>query len=283
MGLRPTQGDEKRSVSSNRSPWKLRPPLCHPDRSVPGFPTSWHSQEPRMRLSVEKGARSSSTLPRSTGNLGERSGGICSSADLSWKCSSTELSGVGRFAVSFPVLTHPLLPLSPSRPGGPPAKRQPSPEGLGWIPIMIPPAPACRGSAIGAAPILSSTILRRGETGDVVGPQGPTVSLPGSHTPSSAPAPAASSRKTTLSRRLHRGTPYATASIWYEKKIGPVLLVSPIQLLFLWFVRLKEWCSAICPLFPPRTHSRGASSIWQRKQSLTAESRRRNPPWQKYT
>jgi hypothetical protein len=50
MGLRPTQGDGKRLLSSNRSPWKRRPPLCHP----------------------------------------ERSRGICSSADLSWKCFSTE-------------------------------------------------------------------------------------------------------------------------------------------------------------------------------------------------
>jgi hypothetical protein len=46
MGLRPTQGDEKRLLSSNYSPWKRRPTLCHP----------------------------------------ERSRGICSSADLSWKC-----------------------------------------------------------------------------------------------------------------------------------------------------------------------------------------------------
>jgi hypothetical protein len=34
MGLRPTQGDEKWLLFSNRSPWKRRPPLCHPD---PGF------------------------------------------------------------------------------------------------------------------------------------------------------------------------------------------------------------------------------------------------------
>jgi hypothetical protein len=58
--------------------------ICHLDRSVPGFPTSWHSQQPRMRLSVEKGARSLPTPPSFTGNLGERSGepapacrGIC--------------------------------------------------------------------------------------------------------------------------------------------------------------------------------------------------------------
>jgi len=33
MGLRPTQGDEKRLLSSNRSPWKRFSPLCHPERS----------------------------------------------------------------------------------------------------------------------------------------------------------------------------------------------------------------------------------------------------------
>jgi len=39
---------------------------------------------------------------------------------------------------------------SPSRPGGPTAKRQPSPEGLGW-------SPHHHLSAVGAAPMLSST------------------------------------------------------------------------------------------------------------------------------
>jgi hypothetical protein len=34
MGLRPTQGDEKRLLFSNYSHWKDRPPLCHLDRSV---------------------------------------------------------------------------------------------------------------------------------------------------------------------------------------------------------------------------------------------------------
>jgi hypothetical protein len=33
MGLRPTQGDEKRLLFSNYCPWKHRPPLCHLDRS----------------------------------------------------------------------------------------------------------------------------------------------------------------------------------------------------------------------------------------------------------
>ena len=50
MVLRPAQGHEKRPLSGNRSSWKRRPPLCHP----------------------------------------ERSRGICSSGDLSWECFSAE-------------------------------------------------------------------------------------------------------------------------------------------------------------------------------------------------
>ena len=34
MGLWPTQGDEKRLLFSNYSPWKRRPTLCHLDRSA---------------------------------------------------------------------------------------------------------------------------------------------------------------------------------------------------------------------------------------------------------
>src|SRR6202041_2821678 len=34
MGLRPTQGDEKRVLLSNYCCWKRRPPLCHLDRSA---------------------------------------------------------------------------------------------------------------------------------------------------------------------------------------------------------------------------------------------------------
>jgi hypothetical protein len=37
------------------------------------------------------------------------------------------------------------------RPGGPAAKREPSPEGLGSNPEDDLPAPACRESAVGAA------------------------------------------------------------------------------------------------------------------------------------
>jgi hypothetical protein len=36
MGLRPTQGDENRPLSGNRSSWKLRPPLCHPEQLTRG-------------------------------------------------------------------------------------------------------------------------------------------------------------------------------------------------------------------------------------------------------
>ena len=57
--------------------WKDRPPLCHLDRSVPGFPTSRCWQRPRVRLSVERAACRSPTPRVSTGNPGERSGEIC--------------------------------------------------------------------------------------------------------------------------------------------------------------------------------------------------------------
>jgi hypothetical protein len=58
--FRPTQGDEKQLLSSHRSSWKRRSPLCHP----------------------------------------ERSRGICSSTDHSWECFSTERSEVEGPAVN---------------------------------------------------------------------------------------------------------------------------------------------------------------------------------------
>jgi hypothetical protein len=83
----------------------------------------------------------------------------------------------------------------PSRPGGPPAKRQPSPEGLGWNPHHdppAPPAPACRGALPwerrrrGTHLVLNH--LRRRGTGDVSALSWDVlVSLPGSHTPSLTP------------------------------------------------------------------------------------------------
>ena len=55
MGLRPTQGDEKRFRSSNHSPWKRRPLLCHPERSR-GICSSFH-QPPMLQLEDELSSR----------------------------------------------------------------------------------------------------------------------------------------------------------------------------------------------------------------------------------
>jgi hypothetical protein len=37
MGLRPTQGDEKRLRSRNHFPWNRRPFLCHPEQPTRGL------------------------------------------------------------------------------------------------------------------------------------------------------------------------------------------------------------------------------------------------------
>src|SRR5580698_8179219 len=50
--------------------WKSNPPLCHPDRSVPGFPFTLHYARPRMRPSVKKGTWIATTPPSPTGNPG---------------------------------------------------------------------------------------------------------------------------------------------------------------------------------------------------------------------
>jgi hypothetical protein len=75
-----TQGDEKPLLFSNYSLWKRHPPLCHLDRSEPGFTTSRCWQRPRVRLSAERAACRPSTPRVFTGNPGERSGEICGSA-----------------------------------------------------------------------------------------------------------------------------------------------------------------------------------------------------------
>jgi hypothetical protein len=54
IDLWPTQGDEKRLLFSNDCRWRHRPPLCHLDRSVPGFPTSHCRQRPRVRFPLRK-------------------------------------------------------------------------------------------------------------------------------------------------------------------------------------------------------------------------------------
>jgi hypothetical protein len=77
MGLRPTQGDEKRLLSSNRSPWKRRTPLCHPERTrisyyaAPEMATcAAFIEESRMKfadptkLDRKSGAAEGSAVPR---------------------------------------------------------------------------------------------------------------------------------------------------------------------------------------------------------------------------
>jgi hypothetical protein len=77
MGLRPTQGDEKRLLSSNRSLWKRRPPLCHPERTrisyyaAPEMATcAAFLEESRMKfadptnLDRKSGAAEGSAVPR---------------------------------------------------------------------------------------------------------------------------------------------------------------------------------------------------------------------------
>jgi hypothetical protein len=53
MGLRPTQGDEKRLLSSNHFPWKCRPSLCHPD---PDFLPRGTGQDCVCAFLLRKGA-----------------------------------------------------------------------------------------------------------------------------------------------------------------------------------------------------------------------------------
>jgi hypothetical protein len=83
MGLRPTQGDEKRLLFSNRSLWKRRPPLCHPERTRISYyaapkMTSFAAfiKESRMSfaepigLNRKSGAAEGSAVPRTfTGNV----------------------------------------------------------------------------------------------------------------------------------------------------------------------------------------------------------------------
>jgi hypothetical protein len=72
-------------IPPRKAQWTRRPSLCHPDRSVPGFPATLHWTGPRVRLSVRERRMKSTNATKFHRNPGERSGGICSSADLSWK------------------------------------------------------------------------------------------------------------------------------------------------------------------------------------------------------
>src|SRR5580658_7750695 len=108
MVLRPTQADEKRLLFRNYCPGKRCPPLCHLDRSAAQwrdlrfsgpflemFSTeeSWAFGPPKV---MKNGSYSATTLTGSTAlpfvisTEAQRSGEICGSAVLSWKCFSTE-------------------------------------------------------------------------------------------------------------------------------------------------------------------------------------------------
>src|SRR5580698_1976958 len=103
MGLRPTQGDEKRVQFRNHTQWKRRPPLCHLDRSSEGaqwrdlrcqrsFPGNVFRQgdEKRVVFSnyclLEAPPSPLSSRPELRRSVVERS---AVSAVLSWKCFST--------------------------------------------------------------------------------------------------------------------------------------------------------------------------------------------------
>src|SRR5882757_5342288 len=65
-----------RPKASNRFLSKRTPPLCHLDRSAPGFPASLPWTRPRVCRSLRKGAYCSPAQPTSSGNPGERSGEV---------------------------------------------------------------------------------------------------------------------------------------------------------------------------------------------------------------
>ena len=70
MGLGPRKVMKSTFCSATTLPWKHRPPLCHLDRSAPGFPTSRCWLLPRVRLSLKRAACRSSKPRISTGNPG---------------------------------------------------------------------------------------------------------------------------------------------------------------------------------------------------------------------
>ena len=70
MGLGPPKVMKSTFCSATTLPWKHRPPLCHLDRSAPGFPTSRCWLLPRVRLSLKRAACRSSKPRVSTGNPG---------------------------------------------------------------------------------------------------------------------------------------------------------------------------------------------------------------------
>ncbi len=87
--LRPTHG-EKNSTMRSALPWKLRPQLCHLDRSVPGFPATRHRTRPRVQPCFKERRMmfaNATNFYRKSGAAQWRD--LCVDA-LSWKCFSTE-------------------------------------------------------------------------------------------------------------------------------------------------------------------------------------------------
>jgi len=139
MGRRPTQGDEKRLSCSNYSPWARYPPPCHP----------------------------------------ERSRGTCGSADLSWKCFSTERSGgicSSTYATSECAISEsPPGCVSPSRRTADPSAALPRiPVQLGGVDERR--AVANLGSSVGGWKD-RSTFVELAFVADQVEPQVPSATL----------------------------------------------------------------------------------------------------------
>ena len=147
MGLRPTQGDEKRALFSNYCCWKRRPPLCHLDRRSEGAEwrdlrfqrtfagnvfrpeESWAFGPPKA---MKNGSCSATTLNGSaalsfvisTGAPKERSGEICGVSgpflgmfsDMAMKngsYSATTLNGGA--ALPFVISTGEVMGLRPTQ------------------------------------------------------------------------------------------------------------------------------------------------------------------------
>ena len=91
MGLRLTQGEEKRVLSSNHFLWNCRSPLCHPERTPISYiaaltgaayvvlPKENHMQlTEATTLDRKSGGAEESAVPRtSRGNVFAASGEIC--------------------------------------------------------------------------------------------------------------------------------------------------------------------------------------------------------------
>src|SRR5580658_1227973 len=90
MGLRPTQGDEKRVLFSNYCCWKRRPPLCHLDRRSHGpsaHPRRWRTGPVQQPHSMEAPPSPLSSRPEESWAFGPPK------AMKSGSCSATTVAG----------------------------------------------------------------------------------------------------------------------------------------------------------------------------------------------